>query len=101
MKKVLCLGAGLVARPYVQYLSDHGFHVKVASRTKSKADRLVEDCKNTETVTFNIKTDDNLLDKLIAEADLACSLLPYTFHEQKSRLNMRPLSAPHRTSLPR
>ena len=86
MKRVLCLGAGLVARPYIQYLSDHGFHVTVASRTKSKADRLVEGCKNTETVTFNIETDDDLLDKLIEEADLACSLLPYTFHVKAAKI---------------
>jgi len=44
MKKVLVLGAGLVARPLVQYLLDQpDFHVKVASRTVSKAEKLVGD----------------------------------------------------------
>jgi saccharopine dehydrogenase-like NADP-dependent oxidoreductase len=89
MKKVLCLGAGLVARPYVQYLSDHGFHVVVASRTKSKAERLIEGCKNAEAVTFNIKTDDELLDKLTSQTDLICSLLPYTYHVKAAKVAIK------------
>ncbi|MHA2002561.1 MAG: saccharopine dehydrogenase C-terminal domain-containing protein [Candidatus Thorarchaeota archaeon] len=89
MKKVLCLGAGLVARPYVQYLSDHGFHVVVASRTKSKAERLIEGCKNAEAVTFNIKNDDDLLDELTSQADLICSLLPYTYHVKAAKVAIK------------
>ncbi len=89
MKKVLCLGAGLVARPYVQYLSNHGFHVVVASRTKSKAERLIEGCKNAKAVTFNIKTDDNLLDELTSQADIICSLLPYTYHVKAAKVAIK------------
>ncbi|MHA2020542.1 MAG: saccharopine dehydrogenase C-terminal domain-containing protein [Candidatus Thorarchaeota archaeon] len=89
MKKVLCLGAGLVARPYVQYLSEHGFHVVVASRTKSKAERLIEGYKNAEAVTFNIKTDDDLLDNLTSQADLICSLLPYTYHVKAAKVAIK------------
>jgi saccharopine dehydrogenase (NADP+, L-glutamate forming) len=85
MKKVLCLGAGLVARPYIQYLSDNGFHVTVASRTISKAEHLVEGCKNTETIAFNIVSDDELLEKLTKKTDLVCSLLPYTFHVKAAK----------------
>ncbi|TET07967.1 MAG: saccharopine dehydrogenase [Candidatus Thorarchaeota archaeon] len=89
MQKVLCLGAGLVARPYIQYLCKHGFHVIVASRTKSKAERLIEGCESAEAVTLNIKTDDELLDKLVAEADLTCSLLPYTYHVKAAKLAIK------------
>ena len=89
MQKVLCLGAGLVARPYIQYLCKHGFHVIVASRTKIKAERLIEGCESAEAVTLNIKTDDELLDKLIAEADLTCSLLPYTYHVKAAKLAIK------------
>lgn len=89
MKKVLCLGAGLVARPYVHYLSDHGFHVVVASRTISKAERLIEGCKNAEAIAFNIKTDDELLDELTSKADLICSLLPYTFHVKAAKVAIK------------
>jgi saccharopine dehydrogenase (NADP+, L-glutamate forming) len=86
MKKVLCLGAGLVARPYIQYLSDNGFHVLVASRTKKKAEHLIEGCKNAEAIAFNIDTDDALLDELITKVDLVCSLLPYVYHVKAARI---------------
>lgn len=89
MKKVLCLGAGLVARPYVEYLSNHDYHVVVASRTKSKADRLIKGCKNAESVAFNIAEDDELLEKLTKDADLVCSLLPYTFHVKAAKVAIR------------
>jgi saccharopine dehydrogenase (NADP+, L-glutamate forming) len=80
MKRIVCLGAGLVARPYVQYICKHGYHVTVASRTKSKAERLINGCENADAITFNIQTDNELLKELTTKADLICSLLPYTFH---------------------
>ena len=89
MKKVLCLGAGLVARPFIHYLSEHGFHVVVASRTKSKAESLIEGCENAEAVAFNIATDDSLLEDLTAKVDLVCSLLPYTFHVKAAKVAIR------------
>jgi len=89
MKKVLCLGAGLVARPYIQYLSDNGFYVIVASRTKSKAERLIKGCKNTEAIAFDIANDDILLEELVKKADLVCSLLPYTFHVKAAKVAIR------------
>ncbi len=89
MKKILCLGAGLVARPYIQYLSDNGFHVIVASRTISKAERLIEGCNNTEAVAFNIAKDDELLEELTKKVDLVCSLLPYTFHVKAAKVAIR------------
>ena len=43
MKKILILGAGLVARPLVRYLLDQpDFQVEVASRTVKKAEKLIE-----------------------------------------------------------
>ncbi|MHA2024975.1 MAG: saccharopine dehydrogenase C-terminal domain-containing protein [Candidatus Thorarchaeota archaeon] len=89
MKKILCLGAGLVARPYIQYLSDNDFHVIVASRTISKAERLIEGCKNTEAVAFNIAEDDALLEELTEKVDLVCSLLPYTYHVKAAKVAIR------------
>jgi saccharopine dehydrogenase (NADP+, L-glutamate forming)/spermidine synthase len=89
MKKVLCLGAGLVARPYIQYLSDNDFHVIVASRTISKAERLIEGCKNAEAVAFNIAKDDELLEELTKKVDLVCSLLPYTFHVKAAKVAIK------------
>ncbi|TFG99833.1 saccharopine dehydrogenase [Candidatus Thorarchaeota archaeon] len=89
MKKVLCLGAGLVARPFIHYLSEHGFHVVVASRTKNKAEKLIEGCKNAEAIAFNIATDDGLLEDLTAKVDLVCSLLPYTFHVKAAKVAIK------------
>ena len=89
MKRIVCLGAGLVARPYVQYLCKHGYHVTVASRTKSKAERLIDGCTSADAVTFNIKTDDDLLQELTAQADLICSLLPYTFHVKAAKVAIK------------
>ncbi len=89
MKKVLCLGAGLVARPFVQYLSNNGFQVLVASRTKSKADNLIKGCKNAESVAFNIRRDNELLEELTAKVDLVCSLLPYTYHVKAAKVAIK------------
>ncbi len=89
MKKILCLGAGLVARPYVQYLCKNGFHVIVASRTKKKAEHLIEGCANAEAIPFNIGTDDTLLEELTAKVDLVCSLLPYTFHVKAAKVAIK------------
>ncbi|MHA1806651.1 MAG: saccharopine dehydrogenase C-terminal domain-containing protein [Candidatus Thorarchaeota archaeon] len=89
MKRVLCLGAGLVARPYVQYLSDHGYKVVVASRTKEKAEHLIEGCENAEAVKFDIQKDDALLEELVKDADLVCSLLPYTYHVTAAKVAIR------------
>ena len=82
MKKVIIFGAGLVAGPHVQYLLDHGFHVSVASRTLSKAEKLVSNSQNGVAIQFDITKDNDKLDDLIKEHDLAVSLLPYLYHVQ-------------------
>ena len=41
MKRVLVLGAGLVARPLVRYLLERGYQVVMASRTASKAEAMI------------------------------------------------------------
>lgn len=85
MKQVLCLGAGLVARPFVQYISEHGFHILVATRTKAKAEALIDESSNAEAVQFDIESDDRLLDELTGGADLVCSLLPYAYHVKAAK----------------
>ncbi len=79
MKKVLVLGAGLVSKPLVVYLLDHGFHVTVASRTVSKAEALVEDNENGQAISWTVDQIDELK-KMVSEHDLAVSLLPYSYH---------------------
>ncbi|MDY6876368.1 MAG: saccharopine dehydrogenase C-terminal domain-containing protein [Chloroflexota bacterium] len=83
MKHVLVFGAGLVAKPLVQYLLDQaGFQVTVASRTLSKAEALVGDHPRGKAVAFDIEQDGESLSDLVAQADLAVSLLPYIYHVQ-------------------
>lgn len=79
MKKVLILGAGMVAKPIVQYLLKEKFHVTVATRTKSKADAMTKGYSNSRAIAWTVD-DDKTLDSLIAEHDLTVSLLPYTHH---------------------
>lgn len=80
MKKVLVLGAGLVARPLVRYLLDQpDFKVTVASRTVSKAEALVDGHPDGTTLTLLVD-DTAKLEKLISEHDLAISLLPAPLH---------------------
>lgn len=79
MKKVLLLGAGMVAKPLVNYLLDNDFELTIASRTRSKADKLIRSHKNAKSVEWT-NEDLPLLEKLIASHDLTVSLLPYSYH---------------------
>lgn len=89
MKHVLVLGAGLVARPYVQYMLDHDYLVTVASRTVSKAMQLIGDHPNGEAKAFDITRQSKELKELIKPVNLVVSLLPYTFHVQVARECLR------------
>ena len=84
-KKVLILGAGLVSKPHVEYLLNQpDFLVTVASRTVSKAEKLVNGHERGKAIALNVKNDEKL-SKLISEHDLAVSLLPYTFHPKVAK----------------
>jgi len=86
MKKVLVLGAGLVARPPVQYLMDlPGVEVTAASRTVSKAQALVGNHPNGRAVALNVD-DDAALEAAVRQADLSISLLPYVYHPKVAAL---------------
>ena len=79
MKKVLILGAGMVVKPMVEYLFTHNYFVTVASRTKSKADKLIGNNPNGTSVAWT--TDDmEKLNEMVASHDLTVSLLPYAYH---------------------
>ncbi|MBI1879015.1 MAG: saccharopine dehydrogenase NADP-binding domain-containing protein [Chloroflexi bacterium] len=82
MKRVLILGAGLVTGPMVHYLLDKGYHVTVASRTVSKAEALIGDHPNGAAIAYDIEADadGSGLIRLVSQADLAVSMLPYIHH---------------------
>ncbi len=89
MKKVLVLGAGLVARPHVRYLLGvPEFTVTVASRTVSKAEALVNGHPRGKALPLNVKNDAELED-LIRQHDLAVSMLPYVYHPKVAEMCVR------------
>jgi len=86
MKKILILGAGLVAGAHTRYLlKQPDFHVTVASRTLSKAQDIVKGYPNGEARQLNVN-DEAALEGLISQADLSVSLLPYAYHPTVARL---------------
>lgn len=85
MKRVLVLGAGLVAGPLVRYLlAVEGFEVTVASRTAAKAEALIGEASNGTALPLDVK-DEATLGRLISEHDLSISLLPYAHHPTVAR----------------
>jgi saccharopine dehydrogenase (NADP+, L-glutamate forming) len=80
MKKVLVLGAGLVARPLVAYLLEQpDFHVTVADVEAGRASRLVGRHPRGAAEVLDI-ADRGALAAAIGRADLVVSMVPYTFH---------------------
>jgi len=79
MKKVLILGAGLVANPMVKYLLEKKFTVSVASNTPDRAIAMVGNSPAGHTIFWEAD-DEETLDTLVAAHDLTVSLLPYRFH---------------------
>jgi len=78
-KKVLILGAGLVAQPIVRYLLGKGLKVTVASNTPDSAEAMINKHKNGTNINWSVE-DKVALDKMIEEHDIVVSLLPYVFH---------------------
>ena len=80
MKKVLLLGAGLVTKPLVNYLLDKPeIELTIATRTVSKAEALVNGHERGKAIQLNVDNDEEL-SALVKDADIAISLLPYTYH---------------------
>jgi saccharopine dehydrogenase-like NADP-dependent oxidoreductase len=89
MKRVLVLGAGLVSRPLVHYLTEQpDLEVTLASRTVSKAEALVEGRPRGTARSLDV-TDEAALETLIAEHDLSVSLLPATEHVKVATLCLK------------
>jgi saccharopine dehydrogenase (NADP+, L-glutamate forming) len=85
MKKVVVFGAGMVAGAHVQYLLDHNIEVTVASRTVSKAEKLVKGQPAGHAVEVD-SDDPEAVGELIRQHDLTVSLLPYVYHPSIARL---------------
>jgi len=79
MKKVLILGAGMVAQPIIRYLLSNKIKVTVASNTPERAEKMINGHKNGTNITWSIE-DDAKLSEMVGENDLVVSILPYIYH---------------------
>ncbi len=87
MKRVLILGAGLVTGPIVSYLLEKGYQVTVASRTVGKAEALIGNHPDGRALAYDIEADADgaELSKLVSQAHLVVSFLPYIHHVTVAR----------------
>ena len=85
MKKILVLGAGLVSKPGVTYLLKNNLSVTVASRTVSKAEKLVEGFSNGTAEPLLVENEEKL-EQLIRDHDIIVSLLPWVHHLKVAEL---------------
>ena len=83
--KVLLLGAGMVAQPLADYILDNNIKLTIASRTLTKAEKLIRNRANGKAVQWTIDDIDQL-DQLVASHDLTVSLLPYSHHVTVAKL---------------
>ncbi len=80
MKKILVLGAGLVAGPMVRYLLEREeFRVVVADVDISRAEKLVRGHANGGALALSV-TDREAFVAEAGRADLLVSMVPYTLH---------------------
>lgn len=83
---VLVLGAGLVTKPLVHYLSEHGWHVILASRTVENAEKLIDGAAHAEAHQFDItQADHSKLDEWTQRSVAVISMLPYVRRESPQR----------------
>lgn len=85
MKKVLLLGAGMVAKPIVNYILEYNIQLTIASRTVSKAEKLIKGRQNGNVVSWTVE-DLKTLEEMVASHDLTVSLLPYVHHVAVAKL---------------
>ena len=88
MKKVLILGAGLVAKPMVEYLLGKGFMILIASPMKERADEMINGNPLGASLDWSMD-DQDALDRLVAEYDITVSLLPYKFHVDVAKVCLK------------
>ncbi len=80
MAQVAILGAGMVARPLVRYLLDQpDVTVVVATRTVSKAEKMIDGHPDGKAKTLNVE-DMTSVEEEVKAADVVVSLVPYAYH---------------------
>jgi len=84
MKKVLVLGAGMVAGPLIRYLLEREYALTVTSLAIEDAVKLLGGDPNGVAMTLDL-TDEVTLNDLVKKHDLVISLVPYAFHPMVAR----------------
>ncbi|MFO7714029.1 saccharopine dehydrogenase C-terminal domain-containing protein [Desulfosarcina sp.] len=85
MKRILILGAGLVARPAVRYLLEKdGMQVVLADQAMDKSESILAGHPNGRSVRLDVN-DSEKLGGQIAAADIVVSLLPWSLHPTIAR----------------
>jgi saccharopine dehydrogenase-like NADP-dependent oxidoreductase len=81
MKRVLILGAGMVARPIVRHLLSDNIFVTIATPgwTRANAESMIQGFANAAIEDWTVDDSDKL-GKMVAAHDVAVSLLPYVYH---------------------
>ena len=74
-----------MVRAHVQYLLDHGFEVTVASRTVSKAEAISTATPTARRWPSTSTTEPERLEAIVADHDLAVSLLPWALPPEVAR----------------
>jgi len=79
---VLLLGAGMVCKPLIHYLSERGYVVFVGSRTISKIEAAIEGATNAKAIKLDIESEEGQkkMDELMPQVSGVISLLPYVHH---------------------
>ncbi len=89
MTTVAVVGAGMMTKPMVDYFIDRcGYHVIVANRTLSKAEKLIAGRSQGKAVPWSAEHPE-VLDDVMAEADLAISMVPKPVHIHVARACLR------------
>lgn len=85
-KKVLLLGAGMVAGPVADFYSRQS-NVLLTVATESQADgQKLCVAPNISNIVVDVNTEQDILSNLIKEHDLVVSLLPFTFHPAVAKM---------------
>ena len=94
----MIFGAGLVTPPMFEYLLERGCHLVIATRSVHKIQPVVDEIeqrvnngKKIEVVLCDIQDESHmpLAEQLIQDADIACSLLPWTLHLVLAKLAIK------------
>ncbi len=85
-KKILILGAGLVAAPAIEYLGRQPENtITIVSNILSEAEALAGSREKNIAMTADV-TDTRQMSELISQHDLVISLVPYIFHVPVAKL---------------